>query len=148
MNPQNVKLIQKLMEEASKTIPIRFVDNRWKKSGDIDIIVAKSSIKQFESILKTYEFKRKGKWPPQSRTYKAFHNNELISIGAHVGGYIGGFGGGLGRLGKILEPKNTHEQYLTPAEQMFIILYKYATRKEKQKYEEYYNELLSQNINK
>ncbi|HLD34200.1 MAG TPA: hypothetical protein VJB66_05710 [Candidatus Nanoarchaeia archaeon] len=146
MNSKNIQLIQKIAKEASQTIPIRFIDNRWKKHGDIDIIVAKGSIKQFENILRHHNFKRKGMFPPQSRTYKAFHNNELISIGAHVGGYIGGFGGGLGRLGKILEPKDTSTTYLTAAEQMFIILYKYATRKEKQKYEAYYNELLKEQI--
>src|SRR3989344_7994410 len=108
MNTKNILFIQRLADDLTKNhVEFRFIDNRWKKSGDIDIIVAKSSIKQFENSLKNNSFKRKGRWPPQSRTYKAFHNNELISIGAHVGGYIGGFGGGLRRLGQILEPKNT-----------------------------------------
>src|SRR3989344_1958692 len=147
MNLKNIKFIESLETELKDNkVKFRFIDTRWKSRGDVDIIVAKDSIKQFEKNIKTKGFKRKGAWPPQSRTYKAFLNNELISIGAHIGGYIGGFGGGLGRLGKILEPKDSSETYLKPSQQMFIILYKYATRKEKQKYELYYEELQKQNI--
>src|SRR3989344_8644368 len=125
MNQKNIKFIENLADECSNnSIKYRFIDARWKHGGDIDIIVAKDSIKQFEKTIKNKGFARKGKWPPQSRTYKANKNNELLSIGAHVGGYIGGFGGGRGTIGKTLEPKDTNNTYLTPAEQMFIILYK------------------------
>lgn len=151
MKEKNVQFIEKISEQLSaQTIAYRFIDSRWKKRGDIDIIVAKKDITRFESILKENGFRRKGRWPPQSRSYKGFHHDEIISIGAHVGGYIGGFGGGLGRLGKKLNPsssQSTEKSILSTEERLFILLYKYNSRKNKQKYEEEYNQLIQAEIN-
>lgn len=145
MNSQNVAHILSIASECSSShIKYRFIDNRWKESGDVDIIVAKDSIKNFEQLLSRHSFTRKGFWPPQSRMYKSFVNNELISIGAHVGGYRGGFGGGLGRLGKMFAPKTVlpaDQSFLSTEEQLFILLYKYASRKTNKKYEKAYVEL-------
>lgn len=147
MNIKNIKFIEKLADElSSNNIRYRFIDRRWKKRGDVDIIVSVKSTGLFENILKENGFKRKGKWPPQSRVYKKFLNNETISIGGHIGGYIGGFGGGLGRLGKIFEPKIAvpyKESYLSLEARIFILIYKYGSRKEKEKYKEEYNELIN-----
>ncbi len=148
MKSKNVKIIGELSGQLSKNnLAYRFIDSRWKKRGDIDIIVAKKHISAFEKILKDHGFRRKGRWPPQSRSYKGFHNQEIISIGAHVGGYIGGFGGGLGRLGKKLNPTVSlpaENSILSTEERLFILLYKYGSRKQKQKYEEEYAQLLAQ----
>ncbi|MBS3138120.1 hypothetical protein J4207_00275 [Candidatus Woesearchaeota archaeon] len=150
MNNTNVAYLLSIAAECSASnVKYRFVDNRWKESGDVDIIVAKSDIKKFEEVLYSHSFKRKGFWPPKSRMYKAFLNNELISIGAHVGGYYGGFGGGLGKLGKILNPvssKHSELSILSTEEQIFILLYKYASRSKPQKYEKSYKELSSRHV--
>lgn len=146
MKPKNIKLIEELSNTLSKnSIAYRFIDTRWKKRGDIDIIVAKKDISAFENILKDNGFRRKGYWPPQSRSYKSFQNNEIISIGAHVGGYIGGFGGGLGRIGKKLNPTTSpppEKSILSTEERLFILLYKYGSRKQNKKYEEEYSQLI------
>ncbi|MEK6809722.1 MAG: hypothetical protein AABY40_03540, partial [Nanoarchaeota archaeon] len=82
MEPKNIAFVNGLAEQLSQhNIAYRFIDSRWKKRGDIDIIVAKKDIRGFESILQRNGFRRKGRWPPQSRSYKAFHNEEIISLG-------------------------------------------------------------------
>src|SRR3989344_7327915 len=146
MKPENITFVNSLTEQLSRNnVAYRFIDSRWKIRGDIDIIVAKKDISLFENILRNNGFRRKGFWPPQSRSYKAFNNNEIISLGARVGGYIVGFGGGLGRLGKKLNPSTSlpaEESILSPEERLFILLYKYGSRKQKQKYEEEFNQLV------
>ena len=150
MNNLNIAFVFSIAAECSASdVKYRFIDNRWKESGDIDIIIAKNDSKKFEKILYRYSFKRKGFWPPQSRMYKAFLNNELLSIGAHVGGYRGGFGGGLGKLGKLFEPSSScspERSILSSEEQLFILLYKYASRPNPQKYEKAYGELCSKKL--
>ena len=150
MKPENITFVNSLTEQLSRNnVAYRFIDSRWKIRGDIDIIVAKKDISLFENILRNNGFRRKGFWPPQSRSYKAFNNNEIISLGAHVGGYIGGFGGGLGRLGKKLNPSTSlpaEESILSPEERLFILLYKYGSRKQKQKYEEEFNQMCNEKI--
>ena len=147
MKQKNITFVKGLAEQLSKNnLAYRFIDTRWKKRGDIDIIVSKKDISGFERILKNHGFRRKGYWPPQSRSYKAFQNNEILSLGAHVGGYIGGFGGGLGRLGKKLNPATSlpaEISILSIEERLFILLYKYGSRKQKQKYEEEYQQLIT-----
>ncbi len=151
MKQKNMFFIKTISAQLSEhNIAYRFIDSRWKKRGDIDIIVAKKDISAFEDILKKNGFRRKGFWPPQSRSYKAFHNHEIISLGAHVGGYIGGFGGGLGRLGKKLNPNTSlppEKSILSTEERLFILLYKYGSRKQNKKYEEEFNQLLQEEIN-
>src|SRR3989344_4414146 len=146
MNAKNIEKIQSIASACSRAaVKYRFIDMRWKQRGDVDIIVAHDSIQRFEQILDMHGFTRKGLWPPQSRTYKAFLNDELLSIGAHVGGYCGGFGGGLGRLGKLFEPRTVmpaEKACLPLEEQLFVLLYKYASRAEPQKYEAAYHELV------
>lgn len=150
MKQKNIKFIEELaVQLSSQNLAYRFIDSRWIKRGDIDIIVATKDITKFEKILKENSFRRKGRWPPQSRSYKGFHNEEIISIGAHVGGYIGGFGGGLGRKGKKLNPTVSlpaEKSILSTEEKLFILLYKYGSRKQKQKYEEEYNQLRNEKI--
>jgi len=150
MKPQNITFIKDLAKQLSNhNLAYRFIDSRWEKRGDIDIIVAKKDLFKFESILKENRFRRKGYWPPQSRSYKAFHNQEIISLGAHVGGYIGGFGGGLGRIGKKLNPSSSlppELSLLSIEERIFILLYKYASRKQKNKYQEEYQQLSNEKI--
>src|SRR3989344_3854682 len=147
MKPKNISFISSVAKQLSENnIAYRLIDSRWKKRGDIDIIVAKKDISAFEQVLHKNDFRRKGRWPPQSRSYKAFHNEEIISLGAHVGGYIGGFGGGLGRIGKKLSPSTSlpaEKSILSPEERLFILLYKYGSRKQRQKYEEEFNQLVS-----
>lgn len=147
MKPKNITFIEALADQLSnQDIAYRFIDSRWKQRGDIDIIVAKKNISAFEKILKDHGFRRKGFWPPQSRSYKGFHHQEIISIGAHVSGYIGGFGGGLGRLGKKLNPTTNlpaEKSFLSTEERLFILLYKYGSRKKRQKYEEEYAQLVA-----
>ncbi len=142
MNLENIKLINQIAERLSENnVKYRFIDERWQQRGDIDIIVSERSIQDFEDTLKNHGFKRKGFWPPHSRSYKGFANNEIISIGAHVGGYIGGFGGGLGTLGKVFNPQQVvqaEQKYLSPEEQVFILVYKYGSRSNKTKYEKDY----------
>ena len=148
MKKENIQEIELFARELSdKNIKYRFIDERWQKRGDVDIIVAKDDIKRFETVIYQKDFKRKGKWPPQTRSYKGFVNDEIISLNAHVGGYIGGFGGGLGSLGQVLEPKDCSTDYLSVTQQLFILIYKYTSRKNKQKYEKEYHKLISQNPN-
>ena len=150
MNKKNIRFVEELAKKlSSDNVPYRFIDTRWKKRGDVDIIVSQKSARSFEKVLKENGFKRKGKWPPQSRVYKKFMNNETISIGGHVGGYFGGFGGGLGRLGRIFEPKNSvsyKESYLSPEARIFVLVYKYGSRKEKEKYKEEYDLLIKTSL--
>lgn len=150
MKQKNIAFIDGLAEQLSQQdVAYRFIDSRWKKRGDIDVIVAKKDLREFESTLQKNGFRRKGFWPPQSRSYKSFHNDEILSLGAHVGGYIGGFGGGLGRLGKKLNPAVSlpaEESTLSTEERLFILLYKYGSRKQKQKYEEEYAQLIQNEI--
>src|SRR3989344_7306827 len=151
MKPKNISFISSVAKQLSENnIAYRLIDSRWKKRGDIDIIVAKKDISAFEQVLHKNDFRRKGRWPPQSRSYKAFHNEEIISLGAHIGGYIGGFGGGLGRVGKKLNPSTSlppEKSILSPEERLFILLYKYGSRKQKHKYEEEFNRVCNENIN-
>jgi hypothetical protein len=150
MNKENVHFIETLCRELSENeVKYRHIDQRWKKRGDVDIIVAKDSLKTFEATLKKSGFIRKGFWPPQSRTYETFVNNERIPIGGHIGGFIGAFGGGMGKLGKKFSPrtvKRYEDSYLSKEEQIFILLYKYESRNHAKKYEEYYNNLLNNKI--
>jgi len=61
MNNTNVAYLLSIAAECSASnVKYRFVDNRWKESGDVDIIVAKSDIKKFEEVLYSHSFKRKG----------------------------------------------------------------------------------------
>ena len=151
MNGKNIQFIENISKELSSNgVKYRIIDERWKKRGDIDIIVAKDSVKKFEKILKKNDFKRKGFWPPQSRTYEAFNNNERIPVGGHMGGFIGGFGGGLGRtLGKKLCPNSVKDyinSYLSIEEQIFVLLYKYGYLRKHTKYEKYYDNLIKKKI--
>ena len=150
MKQKNIAFVNGLAEQLSQqNVAYRFIDSRWKKRGDIDLIVAKKDIAEFENILQKNGFRRKGFWPQQSRSYKSFQNNEILSLGAHVDGYIGGFGGGLGRLGKKLNPATSlpaEESILSTEERLFILLYKYGSRKQKQKYEEEYAQLIQTEI--
>ena len=80
MNKKNIQLIEKIANELYQNkIKYRFIDERWKIRGDVDMIISHDHIKKFEYILKKNNFKRKGFWPPQSRAYMGFHNNEILS---------------------------------------------------------------------
>ena len=61
MKQKNITFVKGLAEQLSKNnLAYRFIDTRWKKRGDIDIIVSKKDISGFERILKNHGFRRKG----------------------------------------------------------------------------------------
>lgn len=146
MNRKNVLFVEKIFQELSNSgVKYVIIDERWKKRGDIDIIVAKDSIKTFERVFVSHGFSQKAKkWPPLIRMYRGFFNNEIIFIGAHIGGYYGGFGGGIGTLGQMFSPQRVpkNDLYLSREAQAFILLYKRAARAEIHKYEDYFNSLI------
>ncbi len=48
MNKKNIKFVEGLaLQFSNAKIKYRFIDARWKKRGDVDLIVAKDSIKKF-----------------------------------------------------------------------------------------------------
>ena len=152
-------MIEKTIEEVHKIlntaidqkIKYRLIDERWKKRGDIDIIINSEDINKFEEILKQEEFKLKGKKSKYARAYKKNHNNESINFGIHIGGYNNVFGLREKKFVKLFEPKTLCEKekyYLITELQILITLYKVANRRimikgfSAEKYQEYYEKLL------
>lgn len=151
MKRKNISLINKLCNIfVDNNISFFVIDARWKKRGDVDIIVARKDAYLFEKILYSNGFIRKGFWPPHSRSYSAYLNGEHLSVGAHIGGYKGAFGGGLGSIGKLFDPKKTppHDDFYLPLEaQLFILLYKINSRKDPKKYVTYLLQISKRNLN-
>jgi thymidylate kinase len=145
MKKRNVRILEKIADTlADQGVKFHFLDERWKKGGDVDISVAEKSLKGFDKVMKKNSFTFRGKWPPWYRFYRQFLNGEFILIHVHVGRYEGLPPG-------VLEPKKVKRPrgYLLPAEeQIFYFVYRMALGEPLQKYESYLRELVRRDIDK
>lgn len=150
MKEDNQAFVRSILRDLSdKNVKYLIVDERWKEGGDVDLIVSRDTLAVLEDVLRVKGFVRKGFWPPWARAYYLYRNDEALWIGVHVGGYIGGFGGGLGQVGKVFSPTDVvpaHNSTISKEAQIFILIYKFHTRKKNQKYVRHYDKLIKGNV--
>lgn len=123
MKEKNIQLTEKIAASlAERGVKFHFLDERWKRRGDVDVSVAGELLGDFDQVMKKNNFVLRGKWPPWSRYYRRFLNGEFIKIHVHVGRYQGLPAG-------ILEPKEVaglRGYFLSTEEQIFYFVYKIA----------------------
>lgn len=136
MKKKNVHLIERLANSlASRNVKFFFLDKRWKKRGDIDVVVAKKSLKVFDQILRENDFTLIGKWPPWKRFYNKFSDGEFLTIDVHVGKYEGS-------PARILEPEISKGYFLSTEKQLFYFIYRMGLGEPLWKYEDQFPELV------
>lgn len=143
MKEKNIQLIEKIADSLlNQNVKFRFLDERWKRRGDVDLVVAEESLDDFDHTMEKNNFVLRGEWPPWSRYYRGFFNGEFVKIHVHVGRYEGLPAG-------ILEPKEAAEPrgyFLSTEEQIFYFVYKVALKEPLRKYEEYLYKLVQKGI--
>lgn len=145
MKEKNIQLIKKIADSLlDQNIKFRFLDERWKREGDVDLIVAAESLDDFDHVMKKNNFVLREKWLPWSHYYRGFFNEEFLKIHVHVGKYQGLPVG-------ILEPKGaagSRGYFLSTEEQIFYFVYKLALKEPLRKYEEYLYKLVRKGVDK
>lgn len=144
MKKTNIRLLEKIADTlADQNVKFHFLDERWKRRGDVDICVAKKSLDDFDQTMKKHDFIFKKGLHPRYRFYYRFSNDELVKIHVHVGKYEG-LPSGLLEPKKVSKPKG---YFLPPEEQIFYFIYRMATGEPLQKYEEHLLKLVQEEIN-
>jgi len=135
MHSKNIDLVLELGELSKKDyVRFFFFDNRWKKSGDVDLFILKKDLDKFHEIVTQkgfYCYKSVQYW---KINYRKYSNGEIISLHLHIGcceGFVKG----------ILDP-NKVKGFLPPEEQLFYFMFRVALDRPVSKYMPYLPGLL------
>lgn len=145
MKKENIRLLEKIADSlVNLNVRFHFLDERWKKGGDVDICVAENSLDDFDRIMKKNDFIFEKGRHPMYRFYYRFLNEELVNIHVHIGKYQGLPTG-------LLEPKEVsmpRGYFLSTEEQIFYFVYRMALGEPFHKYKDYLTELVREKFDK